>query len=808
MHFGKERGDGLKGHFKVRLLTLIKRSLPLFVLLFTSILLSSLWYSGKKHEEQLLRRALLTSLETSKVRLSEAIRTRIFAMKSLTEHLQSHLRAGEFDRDLFYMVTAPVYKSFGGFRAINWIDRRGVITWVYPLQSNRGAVGKEIGKHPRKSVVKTFDQVRSSGTYSITPVVDLFQGGPGVATYFPVKNRDGSVEGYVNGVLRIIPLIETALAGKVEGNYRISQGGKPLVSTGEPEGDVLETELSLKNLKLLIQVWPDDELVAAYLGTHSIWVLFILLLVSIVLSYAVFQLQRRYVDLKRKDKELAESEIKFRSLVEHSLVGIYIIQDGLFRYVNPRFCDIFGYSSVEIMDEKGPRDLAYPEDWPMVEKNLNLRLEGEAESLDYTFRSVRADGRVIHVEVYGVRLIYGGRPAVIGMLLDITDRLNLEEQLRQSQRLESLGLFAGGVAHDFNNILTAITGYASLLGMKLKDRDLKDKIDQILRASDRAATLTHGLLAFSRKQILEPRSLFLRSVVGDFEKILRRLIPETIELRTDLGETMPVMADKGQVEQVIMNLITNARDAMPEGGEIIIETFDSVFDEEYLSAHPWIKRKGRFTCLSISDTGEGMEDEVKSRVFEPFFTTKEVGKGTGLGLPTVYGIVKQHGGFIHLYSEKGRGTTFKIYLPVTEAEPCETERETVSVLSDGTERILVAEDDEIVRSMACEVLKERGYEVTSVKDGAEAVEIIRERKDQLDLLVLDVVMPLKGGRDVLEEVRGLGYSGGVLFISGYTVNAIHKDFFLEEGLNFLTKPFDLQEFLRKVRYVLDSGSDE
>ncbi|GBE33900.1 blue-light-activated protein [bacterium BMS3Bbin06] len=174
----------------------------------------------------------------------------------------------------------------------------------------------------------------------------------------------------------------------------------------------------------------------------------------------------------------------------------------------------------------------------------------------------------------------------------------------------------------------------------------------------------------------------------------------------------------------------------------------------------------------------------------------------------MYGIVKQHGGFIHLYSEKGRGTTFKIYLPVTEAEPCETERETVSVLSDGTERILVAEDDEIVRSMACEVLKERGYEVTSVKDGVEAVEIIRERKDQIDLLVLDVVMPLKGGRDVLEEARGLGYSGGVLFISGYTVNAIHKDFFLEEGLNFLTKPFDLQEFLRKVRYVLDSGSDE
>ena len=295
MHFGKERGDGLKGHFKVRLLTLMKRSLPLFVLLFTSVLLSSLWYSGKKHEEQLLRRALLTSLETSKVRLSEAIRTRIFAMKSLTEHIQSHLRAGEFDRDLFYMVTAPVYKSFGGFRAINWIDRRGVITWVYPLQSNRGAVGKEIGKHPRKSVVETFDQVRSSGAYSITPVVDLFQGGPGVATYFPVKNRDGSVEGYVNGVLRIIPLIETALAGKVEGNYRISQGGIPLVSTGEPEGDVLETELSLKNLKLLIQVWPDNELVAAYLGTHSIWVLFILLLVSIVLSYAVLRSEERRV---------------------------------------------------------------------------------------------------------------------------------------------------------------------------------------------------------------------------------------------------------------------------------------------------------------------------------------------------------------------------------------------------------------------------------------------------------------------------------------------------------------------------------
>ncbi|RMG00347.1 MAG: PAS domain S-box protein, partial [Nitrospirae bacterium] len=482
--------------------------------------------------------------------------------------------------------------------------------------------------------------------------------------------------------------------------------------------------------------------------------------------------------------------------------GVYLIQDGIFRYVNPRFCEIFGYSSDEIIDRMGPRDLTHPEDWPTVSENLKKRFTGEVESMNYRFRCIRKDAREIHVEAYGTRINWRGRPAVIGMLIDLTDRVELERQLLRAQKLESVGLLAGGIAHDFNNILTAISGYAAMLEAELKEPELKRRADQIQKATERAANLTRGLLAFSRRQVIKPEPLYMKELLSDFEPILRRVLPENISLTITARENAPIMADRGQLEQVIMNLVTNARDAMPEGGSLSIETADTNITSEYIRHHPWVDREGEYVVLSVTDTGMGMDRETQEHIFEPFFSTKETGRGTGLGLAMVFGIVKQHEGFIHIYSEKGQGTTFRIYLPVTDQTPVKRkmQREDTHLQASGT--IVVAEDDETVRDVAVTVLRDAGFTVLEARDGTEAEALLREDPERPDLLLLDVVMPGKGGRDIYDLAISLNYTGKVLFMSGYAENGLHVNFVLAQGMDFISKPFTPSGLLKKVKEVL------
>jgi signal transduction histidine kinase len=430
----------------------------------------------------------------------------------------------------------------------------------------------------------------------------------------------------------------------------------------------------------------------------------------------------------------------------------------------------------------------------------------------WEFEGFKKDGAKILLEVRA-RLILEDENimGVQGIARDITERKQaeeekafLQEQLRQSQKMEAIGRLAGGIAHDFNNLLTIIKGYSTLSFMELKEGDpLKGSIGEILKATERAANLTRQLLAFSRRQAMEMKVLDLNAILKDMDKMLRRVIGEDIALvvhvAEDLGRTK---TDPGQIEQVIMNLVVNARDAMPDGGKLTIETANVELDEAYARAHIAVK-PGRYLMLSVSDTGVGMTREVKERVFEPFFTTKGTGKGTGLGLSTVYGIVKQSGGNIWVYSEPGRGTTLKIYLPRVDG-PIEVFKEKFEEdLPRGSETILVVEDEEEVRKLAARILQRQGYKVLEAPQGGDALLICEQHQDPIHLMLTDVVMPGMSGHQLAKRLESLQPGMKVLYMSGYTDNAIAQHGVLGEGVNYIQKPFTVDGLARKVREVLD-----
>ena len=405
----------------------------------------------------------------------------------------------------------------------------------------------------------------------------------------------------------------------------------------------------------------------------------------------------------------------------------------------------------------------------------------------------------------------GNITAALELVIPITERKRaeqemafLQEQLRQSQKIEAIGRLAGGIAHDFNNLLTVIQGNAQLSLMDLQEGDpLRKNIDEIKRASERAAELTRQLLAFSRKQVMEMRILALNQVLQRLDKMLRRMIGEDIELETIPSESLgTVKADPGQMEQVVINLAVNARDAMPEGGKLTIETANVELDEEYALSHVAVT-PGRYVMLSLSDTGVGITPEVKEKIFEPFFTTKGVGKGTGLGLSTVYGIVKQSGGNIWVYSEPGQGTAFKIYFPRVDEPVEELREEVVKEVVRGDETILVVEDEETVRKLAVRVLKRQGYKILEASEGGRALLLCEEFKDRIHLILTDVVMPGISGRKLVDRLKEIHPEMKVLYMSGYTDNAILHHGILEEGTNFIQKPFSMDGLARKVREVLD-----
>lgn len=509
-------------------------------------------------------------------------------------------------------------------------------------------------------------------------------------------------------------------------------------------------------------------------------------------------------------RKRAEAGLLLQSAALQAAANAIVITDpdGSIEWVNPAFTLLTGYSAEESIG-KNPRELVksdvhddafYKQQWDTILSGtvwrgeiMNRHKEGRLYPEDQIITSVKDDnGKIMHF---------------IAIKRDLTEQRKLEAQLRHAQRMESIGTLAGGIAHDFNNILAAIFGYGSLALMKMTDNDPhRHYIKNILEASERAAHLTKELLLFSRKQVLDRKSEDLNLIVAKSGKFLKRVIGDDIVIKAATHDAeLPVLADAYQLEQVLMNLATNARDSMPHGGTVTITTEVVNLDEGFTVAHGCCK-SGCYALLTVSDSGEGMDGETQMRIFEPFFTTKEVGKGTGLGLAVVYGIIEQHDGHINVYSEPGQGTTFRVYLPLIAAKTkgdVDLKREETP--DRGTETILLAEDNDLVRNMATTVLTEFGYTVIEAVNGEDAVRKFREHADSIQLLLFDMIMPIMNGKDASDEIRRMKPGIRTIFASGYAPDIVQEKLSHEEGLQIISKPMSSSDLLIKVRSVLDKA---
>jgi signal transduction histidine kinase/DNA-binding response OmpR family regulator len=520
--------------------------------------------------------------------------------------------------------------------------------------------------------------------------------------------------------------------------------------------------------------------------------------------------------------ELVEKYRHIQTVLDSISEGILEIHRGRTVYANPAALTILGKKQDQVLAAR-PSALFDESERPKVESMLGSKhndgavISGKGPT--------QSEEKILSIKKL---LLKGDSDTVILLVADITDQVRADEALRsyqnhlealveertadlrhaseklhQSQKMEAIGALAGGIAHDFNNILTALMGYGNLLNMRLdKDNPLRRYVDQILSSSEKAAQLTHALLAFSRKQPIVLKPMKLNSIIRGTEKLLKRLLTEDIDLKTSLTrDNTTIMGDATQIDQILFNLVTNARDAMPKGGTLSIETGHVEMDAEFTDLHGY-GEPGAYVLISVSDTGTGMDEAVAEHIFEPFFTTKEVGKGTGLGLSTVYGIVKQHSGHIHVQSEPGRGTAFHIYLPAVTAA-VETEKPgSSSVAQGGKETVLVAEDNEAVRTLLRTVLTEYGYTVIETVDGEDAIHKT-DKLGKLDLLIIDSVMPKKNGREVYDEIRKTHPEVKVLFTSGYTKDVVLGKGIREDEFHFIAKPLTPDSLLKKVREALD-----
>ncbi len=525
---------------------------------------------------------------------------------------------------------------------------------------------------------------------------------------------------------------------------------------------------------------------------------------SVAVENALLYQQAREEIAARTRAEAAASQ--WAAVVQSSHVAIvgWTLDTLVVRW-NPAAQRLYGYAKEEIIGK--PVSLLIPPDrLDELTSILGQVRRGEAVKPFQTVRR-RKDGGLIDV-LLGVSPIKDAEGRLVGasgISHDITEARRLEEQYRQAQKMEAVGHLAGGVAHDFNNLLTVINGYSDLLLGRLGPEDpMRGLLAEIHKAGERAGSLTRQLLAFSRRQVLEPKVLDLNAVVSDTEKMLRRLIGEDVLLAVVLDPVLGrVKVDPGQMQQVLLNLAVNARDAMPQGGRLTIETRNVTLDEDYARTHPDI-RPGEYAMLAVSDSGVGMDGATKARLFEPFFTTKGPGKGTGLGLATVYGIVKQSGGSIEVYSEPGQGATFKVYLPRVQ-EPVSSGKSFYGLrtMPRGSETVLLVEDEDAVRALAGHVLRSCGYAVLEAADGRQAVQVAEKHRGPIDLLVSDVVMPHLGGRQLAERLVAGRPGLKVLFLSGYTDDAVVRHGVLGADYAFLQKPFTTAGLAQKVREVLD-----
>jgi PAS domain S-box-containing protein len=525
-------------------------------------------------------------------------------------------------------------------------------------------------------------------------------------------------------------------------------------------------------------------------------------------------LSEREIDSQRKlaEEALKESEEKFRVIFEKSLdvIAIIDLETEQFVRVNQSVCDLLGYGVTEIVGRN------FSVIFPNESSQLAHKLLQSLTVRDVVFESqefVRADGSICIMDLTATLIPWGKGEAVLATFRDVSERKRaeeehhrLEERLIQAQKMESIGRLAGGVAHDFNNLLTAIIGYSQLLLTQIhKDAPFRRELEEIMKAGQRAGALTAQLLAFSRQQELERKVINLNDTVGNLINMLRRIIGEDVEVFVHTGSLLtPVYADPTQIEQVLLNLSVNARDAMPGGGKLIIRTGTVTMDEILCRQNSWA-RPGKYALIEVVDTGHGMDQETIHHIFDPFFTTKSPGKGTGLGLSVVYGIINQHDGIINVRSTPGHGTTFEIYLPVYEGVSRPDTSALPANVRGGSETILVAEDELALQKLIYTLLSQLGYKVLMASDGEEAIRLYKENRKQIDVILLDLVMPKMGGDEVYSRLHALDNSAPVILMTGYTTEPGQDESREQNGIRLLRKPYSINELAQKIREAMDSA---
>jgi len=532
-------------------------------------------------------------------------------------------------------------------------------------------------------------------------------------------------------------------------------------------------------------------------------------LVGMVFLFVVYVVYQQH-QIHRFRMHLVAQEELFTLIGENAadMIAVVTVQ-GERLYNSPSYEKLLGYTPADL-EKTSAYEQIHPDDKPAVKAAAEeAKKTGIGRRVEYRIRHKSGEWRVLESTASAVRNAHGEVEKLIIVNRDITERRQLEQQLLLSQRLEAVGKLSGGIAHDFNNILGVIIGYSEALQETIgADDPMREAVDEIEKAGQRAAALTQQLLAFSRKQVLEPKILDLNSIVADVEKMLRRLIGADVELEIISDPTIgKVKADRGQIEQVILNLAVNARDAMQQGGRLKIETRNADLDANDSQRKRYVV-PGHYVMLQVSDTGMGMSAEVQSHIFEPFYTTKEQGKGTGLGLATVYGVIKQSGGYIWLESEIGKGSTFQVYLPRAEGVEEETARIEPSFKTRGSGTILVAEDEPSLRKLTCNTLKESGYRVLEAEDGAKAIEIAAQFDKDIHLLLTDIVMRGMNGRELADKMSSGRPRMKVLYMSGYTDGAVATHGVLESGIVILRKPFSRKQLQQSVGEMLAKTTGE